>query len=258
MPGWRGICDFARDIRELVRGDWLFMWFLAPVTGTLLALILWLSWLSDVVLAITGSERWGMLTNTPEGLAIIAGFAALTAGHMLNAWMTRRRDDRLREQEKCALAAALSAEFDVLGNGIMILRAQITRQHEYGEAAPVALWKPPTEIFKNNTERLGLLGARMARHVTNVSELARIVSDSVIINWSDLSTDPDLAEGMKKKTYELANEAKTISIQLELIAGGDDVDAVLNTLTPDVTSQMQADSDHLTDTESAGAEPDDA
>lgn len=235
-----------------LKRNWHHLLFFGTMAGVVV--------LTYVLVGVGLDPAWqAKLTKFPDAIGALIGpffgLVALMFGALYNAKITRDRDDRQREQEKCALAAALSAEFDVLGNGMRILRAQIARQHAYGEAAPVALWKPPTEIFKNNTNRLGLLGTRMTRDVTNVSELARIFSDSVVINWSDISTDQDLAESMKKKTYELANEAKTISIQLELIAGGDDVDAVLNTLTPAVVSQMQADIDHPTDTEGAAAEP---
>lgn len=169
MPGWRGICDFARDIRELVRGDWLFMWFLAPVTGYLLALILWFSGLEATVAAIAGSDRWTMLTHTPQGLAIIFGFAALTVGHMFNAWLTRRRDDRLREQEARALASILAAELATAwGNAQNFLVGCQNFKNTAGEKGlprhrddAAANWLPEFQAVAANLTRMGILGAEL-------------------------------------------------------------------------------------------------
>lgn len=190
MPGWRGICEFARDIRELVRDDWLFMWFLAPVTGALLALIFWLSWLSGVVLSITSSQFWMLATGTERGagvvFGIIGGFATLTAGHMINSWLTRRRDDRLRKLEARALAAALDAETrrtiaDIDGTYCALFR-------HYSKNAPpkdktitkdllenIAL-QASTNVYSANFGRLGYLGPDITRKVIGYyAQLAEFV-----------------------------------------------------------------------------------
>lgn len=169
MPGWRTFRKFVRDVHDLVRDDWLFMWFLGPVTVTVLALILWVSWLSDVVQAIAGSNRWAMLTNTPQGLAILAGFATLTIGHMINAWLTRRRDDRLREEEALALAAALQADMlaaiTVVGHMREVVDAHFDSDNEtllvsdYEIAKKI--WAVETPVYRANLSRLGILGAKV-------------------------------------------------------------------------------------------------
>jgi hypothetical protein len=60
------------------------------------------------------SDLWQRLHDTSPGqptfLGALIGFLALLGGALFNAWLNRRRDDRLRREEQRAVATALRAE----------------------------------------------------------------------------------------------------------------------------------------------------
>ena len=60
------------------------------------------------------STFWQWLHDTSPGQATfigsVFGFLALLGGAWANAWLNRRRDDRLRREEQRAVATALRAE----------------------------------------------------------------------------------------------------------------------------------------------------
>jgi hypothetical protein len=60
------------------------------------------------------SDLWQWLHDTSPGQATfigsVFGFLALLGGALFNAWLNRRRDDRLRREEQRTVATALRAE----------------------------------------------------------------------------------------------------------------------------------------------------
>lgn len=93
----------------------------AGVVGILIVIaVTTFSWLIGVVmLSDTGPGeflRFAVSTPVAAGsvLGIVGGFVAIVIGALFNAWATRRRDDRLREQEARALADALQGELSAV------------------------------------------------------------------------------------------------------------------------------------------------
>lgn len=172
MIDWRGIRDF-------VRGDPVLKWFFLPLTVAPFALLLW-GWLGGVVLAITDSEFWMLATGTERGagvvLGIIGGGATLTAGHILNAWLTRRRDDRLREEKAKALASALGSEFQQIGLMIENLLDNYAIGQEGNDGMPAGLeaalsfWMPNQPVYKASVGTIGILGPYLCGKIVGTAE----------------------------------------------------------------------------------------
>lgn len=215
MPGWRGICEFTRDVRELVRDSWLFMWFLAPVTVTFLALILWQNGLGDLYQAVIDSEFWRLATDTERGagvmLGIIGGFATLTAGHMINALLTRRRDVQLREQDARALASLLAAEFKGAWNTAQHFRASClvheTTGGDFGLPPQLdtasAFWLPEFKALDANLARMGILGAELDGEVLRVAAgIRRKIQISLASTYTPkLAAPPSVEDLAALKTW---------------------------------------------------------
>lgn len=176
MIDWRGI-------REFVRSDPVLKWFFLPLTVAPFALLLW-GWLGGVVLAVTGTQFWQDATGTPQGagavLGIIGGGATLTAGALFNAWLARHRDDRRREQEAKALAAALHADMlaaiTVVGHLLGCVEAYFNSDDKKGLVNEFdtarELWTIETPVYRANLARLGILGPRIDNIAVSGFQLA--------------------------------------------------------------------------------------
>ena len=70
-------------------------------------------------------DLWDELGSLKPGQAVFVtgfiGFLTLATGHSFNAWLARRRDDRLRVQERRGLLATYRAELHFVGTRILEL-----------------------------------------------------------------------------------------------------------------------------------------
>ena len=124
------------------------------------------------------------------------GLAAILTGALVNAGLNRRRDDRLRDIEGRAVAAAIRGELtsmklsiaDLLPiwkEGEHVFSEISTQQHSFpgGIGAPIDaneyIRLPPSHatIFEANASRLGLLGSDLAGAVTIVYTNYRVRSE---------------------------------------------------------------------------------
>jgi hypothetical protein len=117
------------------------------------------------------SEFFDWLSRQPVGTASFLGtlagsalgFCALIAGALFNAYLNRRRDDRLRWQDRTALATALSAELQLVRE-ILLENCNTLRDPSQGEGFFVP--SPAVQIMPKLINRMGLLKAETIKAVT--------------------------------------------------------------------------------------------
>ena len=112
---------------------------------------------------------WGWVERYQTGLGAVVGLIGVAFVVWLNAWSTRRRDNRLRDQDAKALASALSAELFVFVSFVKSSREAYQREYEDGKPFNVILIEesitPPPEVYKEHISDLTLLPPVLARRV---------------------------------------------------------------------------------------------
>ncbi len=95
-----------------------------------------------------------------------AGLGAILVGALYNAKLNRRRDDRLRDEETRAIAAALRAEMHALEQFVTRGLRSINEWHESAHPISVAELTnfdiAEQTIFESLANKLGLLGTELA------------------------------------------------------------------------------------------------
>ena len=108
------------------------------------------------------SGFWSWLHETSPGqatfLGSLFGFLALLGGALFNAWLNRRRDDRLRQQDRRAIATALKAELAEL-RGILLSNTEDLqkKQLETGDMILVQDFAQSVRIMPEMIDKAGLL-----------------------------------------------------------------------------------------------------
>jgi hypothetical protein len=132
MPDW--VLSFASEFWQWLRDAW------------------------DWVLGLA-SGFWSWLHETSPGqatfLGSLIGFIALLGGALFNAHLNRRRDDRLRSEDRSAVAVALRAELA----GWLSTFTSIIDDVRQRPDNPVALLVPvmAPRVFPELVPKLGLL-----------------------------------------------------------------------------------------------------
>ncbi len=118
-------------------------------------------WVGLVGMKASWSAWYDEIKSWQLGLGAFAGLVAIIAGAMVNAELTRDRDDRLRDRDAKALADALHGEATV---AVYRLRFVQTRLKWLADHQPIdvrqieALAIPRFIIYEASLDRLGLLG----------------------------------------------------------------------------------------------------
>jgi hypothetical protein len=115
---------------------------------------------------------FGWLNQQPQGTASFLGtlagstlgFLALLAGALFNAHLNRRRDDRLREHERRALATALYAELQLIRE-MFLSNCESLRKPVAGENAGFVLPPPVVKFMPELTGRIGFLSPETIKTV---------------------------------------------------------------------------------------------
>jgi len=119
------------------------------------------------------SEFFTWLNQQPQGTASFLGtlagstlgFIALLLGAMFNAHLNRKRDDRLRDQNRTSLATALYAELKQFRDD-WIADIEILKQPGSGLAS-VLIRTPKARLFPELVTEIGLLPPDAIRAVSN-------------------------------------------------------------------------------------------
>jgi hypothetical protein len=117
------------------------------------------------------SEFFTWLNQQPQGTASFLGtlagstlgFIALLFGAMFNAHLNRRRDDRLRDQNRTSLATALYAELKQFRDGWIAY----TEMKPTSGLASVLVRTPQARLFPELVTEIGLLPPDAIRAVSD-------------------------------------------------------------------------------------------
>lgn len=131
------------------------------------------------------------------------GLIAILVGALFNASLTRRRDNRIREEETRALAAELAPEFSAAAARIAIMvkalrnltsdvPSDVIRLHL--DSVPI----PNFEIFRSSYGRLGLLGFKHAGTATHLVQ-------TMEMNWAAITIQHDDKKAINRHADELWN-----------------------------------------------------
>jgi hypothetical protein len=134
----------------------------------------WLQSLSGGAAAFVGSA---------SGAAI--GLIALVIGALFNAWLNRRRDDRLREHEKRSVAVALLAELEGIER---TLSQHITELREHSSAVLVPDLAQSVRVLSSMLPKIGLLDVRTIRVTIDAYIMIEQYSETLISMGGTLDT----------------------------------------------------------------------
>jgi hypothetical protein len=121
------------------------------------------------------SDFFNWLNQQPQGTASflgtlagsILGFIALLLGAMYNARLNRKRDDRLRDQDRASLATALYAELKQIRDGL-IANAEMLKQPDFDPTSGGLYVRiPQVRLFPELVTNIGLLPPDAIRAVAD-------------------------------------------------------------------------------------------
>ena len=169
----------------------LRQWLLGLGTGLRrwlpgLALSFW-QWLRDprvltgsligLFAILVGPPLWAWLHDATSGQATFLGSSlgllAILAGALFNAYLNRRRDDQLRQEDRKALTAALLAE---LGDFRASLQSTIDVLKK-GEKEGAISYPPPIRILPDLVPKVGLLDVDTVRKVMHAYNVAETIGE---------------------------------------------------------------------------------
>lgn len=156
-------------------------------------------------------------------LGSFLGLFAILLGALFNAWLNRRRDDRLREEERRTLAAALRAEILTFRSKIQaragtIKKFAMIKDHEF-RFCDLPGFRDPI-VFRANADRIGLLGSATADRVVTfyalVDEIGDMLQSDNVISARFLEPDLPLNQLMASSLERV----ERIAADLEKIERG--------------------------------------
>jgi hypothetical protein len=113
---------------------------------------------------------WEWLSSLSQGQATflgwVVGFFTLVCGALFNAWLNRRRDDRLRQEDRCAVATALKAELEGIRR-ILCENTEDLKKERPGMHIVVQDLAHLVRIMPNIIDKLGLLDTETIQSVVN-------------------------------------------------------------------------------------------
>jgi hypothetical protein len=120
------------------------------------------------------NDVWNSLATLPQGSASFIGtlagstlgLIALLLGALFNAHLNRKRDDRLREQDRQSVAAALHAELSSIEHALLENAKRLTEKPpEEGSGFLVPDVLHSSVLFKDMLPKIGLLDSATTRKV---------------------------------------------------------------------------------------------
>lgn len=113
---------------------------------------------------------WQALRDLQTGIGAAIGLTAIVAGAILNAALVRRRDDRLRDEERKSLAAALAGEIDaIVAHEKQLLRAtegeidaNQTNAVFFDRVEKIFSVPRDTRVYQSSLSKTGLLTPELA------------------------------------------------------------------------------------------------
>ncbi len=122
---------------------------------------------------------WGWLANLPQGSASFVGsftgsavgLIAILLGALYNAHLNRKRDDRLREEDRIALASTLYAELQGIHRAL-VENAEHLKKRPPDKDAGFLVPELPMKLLPATLPKMGLLRSDTIRKVMDAYGLA--------------------------------------------------------------------------------------
>ncbi|MVT69941.1 hypothetical protein GPL21_33170 [Bradyrhizobium pachyrhizi] len=131
---------------------------------------------------------WDWLAKLPQGSASFIGtltgsslgLFALLIGALFNAYLNRRRDDRLRDQDRSTVASILYAE-SIGMRRTLIENADHLEQHPPSSSDGFVVPQPSAKLFDSAIANIGLLGPGAIRKVLDAYVLNESYLEQLIL-----------------------------------------------------------------------------
>jgi hypothetical protein len=166
---------------------------------------------------------WDWLAALPPGSASFVGtltgsflgLVALLLGALFNAHLNRKRDDRLREDDRIALAQAIHAELSGLHRSF-VENAQHLTENPPVEGGGFVVPCPTDRIFPEMLPTIGLLRSETIKAVMGAYILTEQYHYKLILLGGKLQ--PDMPEG--QQLVYVGSEHAKIVIELNNVTAG--------------------------------------
>jgi hypothetical protein len=140
------------------------------------------------------SPFWSWLHDTSPGqatfLGALIGFLALLGGALFNAWLNRRRDDRLRREEQRGVATALRAELAGCRRALLTNAEQLNKDRRPGTFLMPDL-AHTIRIMPETISKFGLLDEETIDKVANAYLAVEQHSEQLLLLHGARLVDPE-------------------------------------------------------------------
>jgi hypothetical protein len=166
---------------------------------------------------------WDWLATLPQGSASFVGtltgstlgLIALLLGALFNAHLNRRRDDRLRDEDRVALASALFAELSGI-HRTLIENAQHLTGRPPNSSGGFVVPEPSMKLLPGTLPKIGLLQSETIRKVMDAYVLTEQYVEQLILLGGRLQSN--MPEN-RRLVYLDATHAKFV-VELNRIRAG--------------------------------------
>jgi hypothetical protein len=139
---------------------------------------------------------WDWLATLPQGSASFVGtltgstlgLIALLLGALFNAHLNRRRDDRLRDEDRVALASTLYAELSGIHRTFME-NAQHLTDRPPDPSGGFVVPEPSMKLLPGTVSKIGLLRSETIRKVMNAYLLTEQYVEQLILLGGSLQSN---------------------------------------------------------------------
>jgi hypothetical protein len=139
---------------------------------------------------------WDWLSKLPQGSASFVGsltgssvgLVAILLGALFNAHLNRRRDNRLREEDRVALASTLYAELQGIHRAL-VENAEHLKEKPPDKDGGFLLPEPPIRLLPETLSKMGLLRSETIRKVMDAYVLTEQYLGQLILLGGVLRED---------------------------------------------------------------------
>jgi hypothetical protein len=161
----------------------------------------WWDWL--------GTLSQGQATFLGSLVGALVGLFALLLGALFNAWLNRRRDDRLRTEEQRSVATALRAELAGCRDVLLRNSEQLKEAHDTRPFLMVDL-AHSIQIWPHMIPKLGLFDQAIIGRVTNAYLAVEQYGEMLLLKGGQL-THPESIAMLAGEAKEAVNQLRHVS-----------------------------------------------
>jgi hypothetical protein len=164
---------------------------------------------------------WDWLGTLSQGQAAflgslvgaLVGLLALLLGALFNAHLNRKRDDRLRAEERYSVVAALKAEFSGL-SGSLLSNAELLKDHKGGFLVPDLAQS--VRVAPHMLPKIGLLDPETIQSVINAYVLVDQYCEKLLLLGGHVREDLEAKTDRRLVHLSTDNSAHVITLNRNL------------------------------------------